>query len=76
MTVTINLLTELEKRLLEQAAKSGQDVGTFVLQAVKEKNAKATMVDEMPSVAELDELATPPAKAWLDDTAWRDYDAK
>ena len=76
MTVTINLPKELEKRLLEQAAKSGQDVGTFVLQAVKEKIAKVTTVEEMPSLAELDELATPPAKAWLDDTAWRDYDAK
>ena len=76
MTVTINLPTELEKRLLEQAAKSGQDVGTFVLQAVQEKIAKVTTIEEMPSLAELDELATPPAKAWLDDTAWRDYHAK
>ena len=28
----------------------------------------------MPSMAELDEMATPPVQAWLDDRGWKDYD--
>jgi hypothetical protein len=47
MTVTINLPLELEKTLRQQAAKSGQDVDTFVLQALKEKIARARTFDEI-----------------------------
>ena len=41
MTVTIELPPELEETLRQQAAKSGQDLDTFVLQALKEKMARA-----------------------------------
>ena len=47
MTVTIELPPELEKTLRQQAAKSGQDVGTFVLQALQEKIARARTFDEI-----------------------------
>ena len=42
MTLTINLPPELEKKLEEHAARKGQDIGTFVLQAVQ-KIAKDRM---------------------------------
>lgn len=41
MTVTIHLPTDLETSLRQHAARSGQEIGEFVLQAVKEKIAKA-----------------------------------
>jgi len=76
MTVTIHLPIDLEQTLRTEAARSGQDIGEFVLQAVKEKIAKATLADTLPSLAQLDELATPPAKAWLDDKGWADYEVQ
>lgn len=47
MTLTINLPPDLEKTVRQQAAKNGQDVGAFVLQAVNEKLAKARTFDEI-----------------------------
>ncbi len=47
MTVTIELPPELEKTLRQQAAKSGQDLDTFVLQALKEKMARARTFDKI-----------------------------
>jgi hypothetical protein len=47
MTVTINLPPELEKTVRQQAAKNGQDVDAFVLEAVNEKLAKVRTFDEI-----------------------------
>lgn len=47
MTVTITLPADLETTLRQQAARSGQDVTTFVLDAVKEKIAKTRTFDEV-----------------------------
>jgi hypothetical protein len=47
MTLTIDLPPELEKTVRQQAAKNGQDVGAFVLQAVNEKLAKAPTNNEI-----------------------------
>jgi predicted transcriptional regulator len=47
MTVTIELPPELEETLRQQAAKSGQDLDTFVLQALKEKIARTRTFDEI-----------------------------
>lgn len=47
MTVTIDLPPELENNLHQQATRSGQDVKTFVLQAVQEKIARARTFDEI-----------------------------
>lgn len=47
MTVTIELPPELEDSLRQEAAKCGQDVNTFVLQALKEKIARARTFDEI-----------------------------
>jgi predicted transcriptional regulator len=47
MTVTIDLPPELEEALRQQAVQTGQDVQVFVLQAVKEKIARALTFDEV-----------------------------
>jgi predicted transcriptional regulator len=47
MTLTIDLPAELEKALRQQAADTGQDVRAFVLQAVREKIARARPFDEI-----------------------------
>ena len=47
MTVTLNLPPDLEKTVRQQAAKNGQDIDAFVLQAVNEKLAKARTFDEI-----------------------------
>lgn len=47
MTITIDFPPELEEVLRQYVARSGQDVGGFVLQAVKEKIAKARTFDEI-----------------------------
>jgi hypothetical protein len=47
MTVTIDLPPELETTLRQHAAGSGQDVRTFVLQAVQEKIARAQTFDQV-----------------------------
>jgi len=47
MPLTIDLPAELEKNVRQQAAKAGQDVTAFVLQAVNEKLAKARTFDEI-----------------------------
>jgi predicted transcriptional regulator len=47
MTLTIDLPPDLEKTVRQQAAKSGQDVNAFVVQAVHEKLAKARTFDEI-----------------------------
>ena len=47
MTLTIDFPPDLEKTVRAQAAKNGQDVGAFVLQAVNEKLAKARTFDEI-----------------------------
>jgi hypothetical protein len=46
MTLTIDLPPELGKALRQHASRSGQDVQGFVLQAVKEKIAKAHTFEE------------------------------
>jgi hypothetical protein len=47
MTLTIDFPPDLEKIVRQQAARNGQDVGAFVLQAVNEKLAKARTFDEV-----------------------------
>lgn len=47
MSLTIELPPELEKVVRQHAAASGQDVGVFVLHAVREKIAKARTFDEV-----------------------------
>ena len=47
MTVTIDLPPELENTVRQQAARSGQDVGALVFQAVRESIAKARTFDEV-----------------------------
>jgi hypothetical protein len=47
MTVTISFPPDLESTLRQQAARSGQEVSAFVLDAVKEKIAKARTLDEV-----------------------------
>ncbi len=47
MTLTIDLPPELEKTVRQQAAKNGQDVEAFVLQAVNEKLAEARINNEI-----------------------------
>jgi len=47
MTLTIDLPPDLEKVLLQQAARSGQDVNAFIIRAVEEKIAKARMFEEI-----------------------------
>ena len=47
MSVSINLPPELEQTLRQQAARTGQDVSAFVLQAVREKIARARTFDEV-----------------------------
>jgi hypothetical protein len=49
MTVTIDLPPELETALRQHAAGSGQDVRSFVLQAVQEKIARAQTFDQVCS---------------------------
>ena len=47
MTLTIDLPSDLENRLRQEAARSGQDVGSFVVEAVKEKIAKGQTLAEI-----------------------------
>ena len=47
MSVTIDLPPDLEEALRIQAAETGQDVGSLVLQAVKEKIARSRTFDEI-----------------------------
>ncbi len=47
MTLTIDLPLDLEKTVRQQAARRGQDVTGFVLQAVEEKVAKARTFEEI-----------------------------
>jgi len=47
MTLTIDLPPELEETLRLQAAQSGQDLGTFVVEAVREKIARASPFQEV-----------------------------
>jgi len=47
MSVTIELPAELEKTVRQHAARSGQDVSAFVVQAVQEKIAKTRTFDEI-----------------------------
>ncbi len=47
MTLTIDLPPELEKTVRQHAARSGQDVTAFVLQALEEKIARARTFDEV-----------------------------
>ena len=47
MTVTLDFPPDLETALRERAAQSGQDVGGFVLQAVREKIARVRSFEEI-----------------------------
>jgi predicted transcriptional regulator len=47
MALTIDLPPDLEKTVRQQAAKKGQDVSAFVVQAVNEKLAKMRSFDEV-----------------------------
>lgn len=46
MTVTIHFPSDLENSLRQHAARSGQEIGDFVVQAVKEKIAKTPGLEE------------------------------
>ena len=61
MTLTIDLPADLEQAVRQQAAKNGQDVGAFVLQAVNEKVAKA------PTNNEIGASVAPPAPSVSDE---------
>jgi hypothetical protein len=47
MTLTIDLPPELEEALRLQAAQTGQDLGALVIQAVRERIARARPFDEV-----------------------------
>ena len=47
MTLTIDLPVDLEKSVRQQAARRGQDVNKFVLQAIEEKVAKARTFEDI-----------------------------
>jgi len=47
MTITVELPSELETTLQHQAAKNGQDVSAFVVQAIHEKIAKSRTFAEV-----------------------------
>ncbi len=47
MTLTIDLPRELEEALRLQAAQTGEDLSTLVIQAVREKVARARPFDEV-----------------------------
>ena len=47
MTLTIDLPSDLERTVRHQAARRGQDVNGYVLQAVQEKVAKARTIAEI-----------------------------
>jgi hypothetical protein len=47
MSVTIDLPPELEQTVRQHAARSGQDLSAFVVQAVQEKIAKTRTFDEI-----------------------------
>jgi hypothetical protein len=47
MSVTINLPPDLEQTVRHHAARNGQDLSAFVLQAVQEKIAKSRTFDEI-----------------------------
>ena len=47
MTLTIDLPSELEQTVRQQAARRGQDVNGYVFQAVQEKVAKARTIAEI-----------------------------
>ncbi len=47
MTVTIDFPLELEEALRQHATRKGQEVSAFILQAVREKIAKARTFDEI-----------------------------
>jgi hypothetical protein len=47
MTLTIDLPADLEQTVRQQAARRGQDVNGFILQAVEEKIAKARTFEEI-----------------------------
>lgn len=47
MTLTIDLPSDLERTVRQQAARCGQDVNGYVLQAVQEKVAKARTIAEI-----------------------------
>ena len=47
MTLTIDLPSDLERTVRQQAARRGQDVSGYVLQAVQEKVAKARTIAEI-----------------------------
>lgn len=47
MTVMIDLPPDLEKTVRQEAARNGQDVTAFVVQAIREKIAKARSFDDV-----------------------------
>jgi uncharacterized protein (DUF1778 family) len=47
MTLTIDLPSDLEQTVRQHAARRGQDVNGFILQAVEEKIAKARTIAEI-----------------------------
>jgi hypothetical protein len=59
MTLTITLPPELEQKLREQAARGGQDLNAFILQAILEKIARRDGdTQEMLAQQEAERLAS------------------
>ena len=47
MSVTIEISTDLEETIRQRAVKAGQNLSTFVLEAVREKIARSQSLDEI-----------------------------
>ena len=47
MSVTIEIPTDLEETIRQRVAKAGQNLSTFVLEAVREKIARSQTLDEI-----------------------------
>jgi hypothetical protein len=67
MTLTIDLPPERENTVLQRAAQQGQDISTFILQAVQEKLARAPHLDEAEPAFEI-----PPGIRRSQEAFWRD----
>ncbi len=59
---------------IQSVSDEAVNVAGIALQSVaKDESVKVAMATNLPSLEELDEMATPPVKEWLDDLGWADY---